>query len=279
MSSKVLGNLKSTNKKMHSLITKTEIASTSGYKAASEFSAIKLVKVNIVKNGVTIDTFYAYATPRIDDIDIMSSIYSGRPINDYKLIIIDSNVIHMSIKTLSSPINKFKTNGEWQTFGQDGKALVNIRDILINDRSSFVKTLKRIDNLSNLFYDFYENRIPPKKTLGTFVNNKTIQIDEFKDSIERITVLKTIKDILQILKLRTDKSIKLYNKANKGLLSVFKSESGDKKYENELAVKSFIKASDNLSKIMHSINIEIKFYNEFFLANNTIKSKSKSRSE
>lgn len=273
MSSKTLGNLKSTNKAMYSAVDKSEITSTRGYKAAAELSAINLAKVNIVKNGVTENTFYVYATPRISEMNILHSISARAIAHDYKWVIIDADAVPF-IKTNITKSYKFQTDGMSHTFGPIGKAIFNVCGRYINDRpvrgKALVTALKRVENYSELFYPFYENRISQEKTFGSFVNSRTLKMEELTDSIERITVLKTIEKILQMLKKQADNTVKSFSYENLGLSFKLSSKSQKEKLEHKKNI--FIKASADISSLIHSINTEIKLYNELFMANNTIKS-------
>ena len=273
MSSKTLGNLKSTNKAMYSAVEKSEITSTRGYKAAAELSAINLAKVNIVKNGVTENTFYVYATPRISEMNILHSISARAIAHDYKWVIIDADAVPF-IKTNITKSYKFQTDGMSHTLGPIGKAIFNVCGSLINDRpargKALVTALKRVENYSELFYPFYENRISREKTFGSFVNSKTLKMEELTDSIERITVLKTIEKILQMLKKQADNTAK--SVAYGSVASLVLSES--QKDKKDKVKNIFNKASADISSLIHSIKIEIKHYNELFMANNAIKSRT-----
>ena len=277
MSSKTLGNLKSTNKAMYSAVDKSEITSTRGYKAAAELSAINLAKVNIVKNGVTLNTFYVYATPRISENNTLHSIQAREIAHDYKWVVIDADAVPF-IKTNITKSYKFQTDGMSHTLGPIGKAMFNVCGRLINDRpargSAVVKIIKRVENHSRLFYPFYENRVPPGKTLGMFVNSKTFKMEELTDSIERITVMKTIEQVLQMLKVQSDNSVKTV--AYGSVASLVLSES--QKDKKDKVKNIFNKASADISSLIHSIKIERKLYNELFMANSTMKSRSNSSS-
>lgn len=266
MASKTLGNLKSTSKAMYSAVDKSEITSTSGYKAAAELSAINLAKVNIVKNGVTENTFYVYATPRISEMNILHSISARAIAHDYKWVIIDADAVPF-IKTNITKSYKFQTDGMSHTLGPIGKAIFNVCGSLINDRpargKAIVTALKRVENHSELFYPFYENRISREKSFGSFVNSKTLKMEELTDSIERITVLKTIEQVLQMLKKQADNSVK--SVAYGSVASLVLSES--QKDKKDKVKNIFVKASADISSLIHSIKIEMKLYNELFMAN------------
>lgn len=269
MASKTLGNLKSTSKAMYSAVDKSEITSTRGYKAAAELSAINLFKVNIVKNDVTENTFYVYATPKISENNILHSIQARELAYDYKWVVIDASTVPFNKQNITK-LYKFQTDGTSHTFGPVGKAIFNVCGRLINDkpaRGGRVKIIKRVENHSRLFYPFYENRIPlaltSGKGLGTFVNSKTLKIEPLTDSIERITVMKTIEQVLQMLKKQAEAAEK--SLASGKVASLLLSDNQKDKKEHSKQI--FAKASADISSLIHSIKIEVKLYNELFMAN------------
>lgn len=271
MSLKTIVNLKSASKTMNSKITNDEIKGTKGYKAAFENSGIKMVKIRILKNGTIDDTFYAYATPRINQNDVLSSIQTRAQSTHYKLIIIKDSVMNMKADDFVNSVNVFRLNPSFLAFGPNNNVLVKIHDIIINSGGLY-NIFRNSSNQKYLFQYFY----PDQDQRMSSINNRNMSIEIVNDVIMRIKILNIIKKILTSMQSRLQKTLKDDKKID--MLSIFKSESKSQRTEKELRSQLTIMASNNVSNLIKSVNIEIKLYKELFLENDKINSTSKSGS-
>ena len=235
LSSRDIINLALTNKETHTFITRSDITSTKGYKAATELSNINMVKVHIYDK-----MYYVYATKK-------SNYYTGF----YEYLMLDAEVVSKVQKEGKAALQNIKyifSKGHCHHL-----ALVNnmvsfkVTPLCIGGYNGFISTIISNNNQIRMFYDFTHK----------FMETDDLKFSPCKDSMERMNVLKIMRHMLQAMMLDLISASHVFSKK---ILRMFI----PKYKEEDMYIVS------NLSTIVKSVNVEIKLYDELFLANSSI---------